>query len=169
MARAEISSDLAVEDVDAVTDAVLTASRLLVAVSARSIAAVEGSLTLPQFRLLVVLASAGPLKLAALAEALGVNPSTVTRMIDRLIGTELVDRRPNPTSRRENVVALTPNGADVVAEVTARRRSEIARIVKRMPAAARRGLVGALAAFTEAGGEPPVVSPAYRPVVAQWG
>ncbi|MER7081405.1 MarR family winged helix-turn-helix transcriptional regulator, partial [Saccharopolyspora kobensis] len=145
MARAETGGNPPDADVDAVTDAVLTASRLLVAASARSIAAVENSLTLPQFRLLVVLSSAGPLKLAALAEALGVNPSTVTRMIDRLIGTELVDRRPNPASRRENVVALTPNGADVVAEVTARRRSEIARIVKRMPAAARRGLVGALA------------------------
>ncbi|KAA5828280.1 MarR family transcriptional regulator [Saccharopolyspora hirsuta] len=169
MARAKTSSNPAIEDVDAVTDAVLTASRLLVAVSARSVAAVEDSLTLPQFRLLVVLSSAGPLKLAALAEALGVNPSTATRMIDRLIGTELVDRRPNPVSRRENVVALTPNGADVVAKVTARRRSEIARIVKRMPAAARRGLVGALAAFTEAGGEPPIVGPSYRPIAAQWG
>lgn len=167
MARAETSRNPRDADVDAVTDAVLTASRLLVAASARSVAAVENSLTLPQFRLLVVLSSAGPLKLAALADALGVNPSTVTRMIDRLIGTQLVDRRPNPASRRENVVALTPNGAEVVAEVTARRRTEIARIVRRMPAAARRGLVGALAAFSEAGGEPP--GPAHPRVTAQWG
>ncbi|MFB9570105.1 MarR family winged helix-turn-helix transcriptional regulator [Saccharopolyspora hordei] len=168
MARAKPCSDPAPDDVDAVTDAVLTASRLLVAVSARSLAAVENSLTLPQFRLLVVLFHAGPLKLAALAETLGVNPSTVTRMIDRLVGTELVDRRPNPASRRENVVALTQNGVDVVAEVTARRRSEIARIVKRMPAAARRGRVGALPAFVEAGGELPGVGPACRTISAQW-
>ncbi|MBS2539761.1 hypothetical protein KGQ20_44170 [Catenulispora sp. NF23] len=47
-----------VGDVDRVTDAVLTASRLLVAVSARSLNEVEDSLTLPQFRALVVLASA---------------------------------------------------------------------------------------------------------------
>lgn len=39
--------------------ALLTASRLLVAVSARSLAAVEESLTLPQFRMLVVLDSRG--------------------------------------------------------------------------------------------------------------
>jgi len=41
-------------DVDAVVDAVLLSSRALVAVSARSIAAAKG-VTLPQFRMLVVL------------------------------------------------------------------------------------------------------------------
>ncbi|CAM5308255.1 hypothetical protein SBADM41S_12362 [Streptomyces badius] len=45
------------DDVDAVTEAVLTASRLLVAVSARSLAEVEERVTLPQFRMLVVLSS----------------------------------------------------------------------------------------------------------------
>src|SRR3954464_10989393 len=68
------------DDVDALTDAVLTASRLLVAVSARSIAAVEDTITLAQFRLLVVLDSRGPMKLIGLAELLAVNPSAATRM-----------------------------------------------------------------------------------------
>ena len=63
-------------DVDSVTEAVLTASRLLVAVSARSIAAVDETITLPQFRLLVILHSRGPLKHATLAELMGVTPST---------------------------------------------------------------------------------------------
>src|SRR5207248_11152413 len=88
-------------DVDAMTDAVLTASRLLVAVSARSIAAVDESITIPQFRLLVVLDTRGPLKLTALAEQLGVNPSTATRMVDRLVTAGLVTREANPASRRE--------------------------------------------------------------------
>ncbi|EUA34871.1 hypothetical protein I552_5660 [Mycobacterium xenopi 3993] len=42
----------------------------------------------------------------------------------------------------------------MVRKVTARRRTEIARIVERMPASERHGLVRALAAFTAAGGEP---------------
>jgi DNA-binding MarR family transcriptional regulator len=142
--------------VDAVTDAMLTASRLLVAVSARSIASVDESITLPQFRLLVVLRSRGPLKLATLAEHLGVNPSTATRMIDRLIGANLVSRHVNPSSRREVVVGLTETGASVVSTVTQRRRKQIAGIVARMPGKYRRGLVEALEAFNEAGGEPPV-------------
>lgn len=142
-------------DVDAVTDAVLTASRLLVAVSARSIASADETITLAQFRLLVVLITRGPLKLSTLADHLGVNPSTATRMIDRLITTGLVSRQVNPHSRREVVVELTEPGAEVVATVTDRRRREIAGIVARMPANLRRELVAALEAFNDAGGEPP--------------
>lgn len=143
-------------DVDAVTDAVLTASRLLVAISARSIAAVEETVTLPQFRLLVVLESRGPLKLVRLAEHLGVNPSTATRMVDRLVTAGLITRQAHPTSRREQAVGLTSAGAAVVAEVTERRRTEIADVVERMPESTRNGLVAALTTFAEAGGEPPV-------------
>lgn len=143
------------DDVDAMTDAVLTASRLLVAVSARSIGAVDESITIPQFRLLVVLDGRGPLKLTMLAEHLGVNPSTVTRMVDRLVTAALVSREANPASRRELVVSLTDAGAAVVREVMRRRRAEITRIVSRMAPTARRGLVRALNAFTDAGDEPP--------------
>jgi len=59
---------------DVVTDAVLTASRLLIAVSARSIATVDETITIAQFRLLVVLRMRGPVKLTSLAEHLSVNP-----------------------------------------------------------------------------------------------
>jgi DNA-binding MarR family transcriptional regulator len=142
-------------DADAVTDAVLTASRLLVAVSARSIASVDESITLPQFRMLVVLSTQGPLKLSILANHLGVNPSTATRMIDRLTASDLVSRQVNPTSRREIVLELTTTGAAAVNKVTQRRRHEIAQIVARMPAKHRHELIEALEAFSEAGGEPP--------------
>ncbi|WP_246258675.1 MarR family winged helix-turn-helix transcriptional regulator [Amycolatopsis anabasis] len=154
MSQAQRAGQVAPDDVDAVTDAVLTASRLLVAVSARSIAAVDDTITIPQFRMLVVLGTRGPLKLTALAEYLDVNPSTATRMLDRLIVSGMVSREANPASRRELVVTLTGTGAGVVRKVTNRRRAEITRIVGRMPPTARRGLVRALSAFTEAGDEP---------------
>jgi DNA-binding MarR family transcriptional regulator len=163
------SRPLAVEDVDAVTDAVLTASRLLVAVSARSIAAVDESITLHQFRSLVVLDSRGPLKQATLAEHLGVNPSTATRMVDRLIAAGLVSREPNPASRRETVVSLTATGRRVVRDVTEIRRTEIASIVARIPARDRHGLVNALAAFAEAGGESAPGSSPYDAPDTDWG
>jgi len=142
-------------DVDAVTDAVLTASRLLVAVSVRSIAAAGDIVTLPQFRLLVVLHTRGPLKHADLAELLGVTPSTASRTVDRLVSVGLVVRQNSPVSRREIVLELTSEGARIVRQVTTRRRKEIAKIVARMPDEARRGLVDVLTAFAEAGGEPP--------------
>lgn len=144
------------DDVDAVTHAVLTASRLLVAVSARSLAAIEGRVTLPQFRMLVVLSNHGSAKLVVLADRLGVNPSTAMRMIDRLIAAGLADRQTNPENRRETVLQLTREGRRLVDEVTAKRRQEITSIVERLAPEQRSSLIAALTAFSDAGGEPAV-------------
>ena len=144
------------DDVDAVTNAALTASRVLVAVAARSLAAAEDTVTLPQFRLLVVLATRGPLKLAGVAEQLAVNPSTALRMVERLEANESVDRSANPEIRREIVIRLTPAGQRVVDDVTTQRRQEIAAIVAAMRPKDRKQLIKALSAFADAAGEPAV-------------
>lgn len=146
------------ESVDAITDALVTASRLLVAISARSIAEVDESITIPQFRALVILSSRGASNLATLAGLLDVQPSTIGRMVERLVSAGLIDRQQHPNSRRELLVVLTARGRDVVDTVTVRRRGEIARVVQAMPERERRGLVTALTAFTAAGGEPPAHS-----------
>ena len=142
------------DSVDLITDALLTASRLLVAISARSIAQVDETITTAQFRTLVILSNEGPINLATLAGRLGVQPSATGRMVDRLVGAGLIDRQSHPTSRRELLAALTSRGREIVRQVTAHRRAEIAPIVEAMQPAERRGLVRALAAFTAAGGEP---------------
>ncbi len=153
MAEREVPSG-GVDDVDAVTRAVLTASRLLVAVSARSLAEVEDRVTLPQFRMLVVLSTRGATKLVTLAELLQVAPSTAMRMVDRLIAAGLADRQTNPHNRRETLLQLTDEGRRTVADVTTRRRHEIAAIVERLAPTQRAALITALTAFNEAGGEP---------------
>lgn len=137
----------------------LTASRLLVAIAARSLAAVEESLTLPQYRMLVVLDARGPSSLARMAEALDVNPSTALRMVERLSGAGMVEKIPNPKNRREVLLRLTPSGWQVVRQVTERRRAQIAAIVEAMNPESREGLIAALREFTEAGGEPPADVP----------
>jgi len=154
MAR-EIAPPESVDDVDAVTQAVLTASRLLVAVSARSLAHVEDRVTLPQFRMLVVLSTRGTTKLVTLAELLHVAPSTAMRMLDRLITAGLADRKTNPDNRRETLLRLTDEGHRTVENVTARRREEITSIVQRLAPHQRTALINALTDFNEAGGESP--------------
>ena len=57
---------------EAEIESVMRAARVLVGVSAQSFAVVEDRLTLPQLRVLVMVASRGPLRLAAVAEGLGV-------------------------------------------------------------------------------------------------
>jgi DNA-binding MarR family transcriptional regulator len=103
---------------------------------------------------LVILSNRGPMNLATLAGLLGVQPSATGRMVDRLVGAGLIDRLPHPKSRRELLAELTKRGREVVRQVTAHRRAEIAGIVEKMPPPERRGLVRALTAFTTAGGEP---------------
>jgi DNA-binding MarR family transcriptional regulator len=148
---------------------VLTASRLLVAVSARSLAEVEERVTLAQFRMLVVLADDGPTKLVALADALHVAPSTAMRMVDRLIAAGLADRQPNPESRRETLLRVTEEGRRTVETVMARRRSEIAAIVRRLRPAQRLALVEGLNAFSEAGGEPSAPGGSGGSLALGWG
>lgn len=156
--------DGTMDDVEAVTRAVLTASRLLVAVSAQSLAAVEERVTLPQFRMLMVLSTRGATKLVALADLLHVAPSTAMRMVDRLIAAGLADRQTNPANRRETLLRLTDEGRRTVEEVTARRRTDIAAIVERLAPRQRAALVNALTAFNEAGGEPPAGEPEPYPL-----
>jgi DNA-binding MarR family transcriptional regulator len=141
--------------VDEITDAVLYASRVLVAVAARSLAGVADQVTLPQYRALVVLAAKGAQSLRELAEVLGVHTSTATRLCDRLVRKRLVRRRQSREDRRQVVLDLTPSGRDLVVEVTRRRRAEIARIVARIPRTQRQPLVSALTAFGQAAGEAP--------------
>ncbi|MDG3015711.1 MarR family winged helix-turn-helix transcriptional regulator [Speluncibacter jeojiensis] len=142
------------DTVDAIADALLTASRLLVSISARSITEVDDALTIAQFRTLVLLDSRGPTNLATLAQRLDVRPSTITRMVDRLVAAGLVDRTRSERSRRELTVALTRRGLAVVREATGRRRVQIGAVVAQMPPEQRVGLIRALTAFTAAGGEP---------------
>ena len=143
------------QDRDELVDAVLGASRALVAVAARSLANVAEDVTLAQYRVLIELAARGPQRLADLATALGVDRSTATRRCDRLVRKRLVQRRRTNQDRRGVRVSLTTAGGELVAEVSRRRRAEIATIVERMPKAHRRPVLNALRAFAEAAGEVP--------------
>ncbi len=96
------------------------------------------TITIPQFRTLVILSNRGPVNLATLAGLLDVKPSAAGRMVDRLVGAGLIDRLPHPRSRRELLADLTDRGRQVVRQVTAHRRAEIARIVEKMPPPERR-------------------------------
>jgi DNA-binding MarR family transcriptional regulator len=137
-------------EAEEVTLAIMAASRLLVAISARALASTDEALTLPQLRALVVVDTCGPVKLAALAATLKVNPSTALRMVERLESARLIDRKTNPDNRREVILRLTPAGRDLVARVLAHRRTEIRTLVEQLPAGARTALVPALRALTEA-------------------
>ena len=138
-----------------VVEAVLGASRALVALAARSLAEVAEEVTLAQYRALIVLASKGPQRVASLAEALGVTPPTATRMCDRLVRKGLVRRRTARDDRREVRLSLTPAGQELVAQVTALRRAEIADLLAAISPADRSAMVELFGRLARAAGEIP--------------
>jgi DNA-binding MarR family transcriptional regulator len=139
----------------AAVDAVLTASRSLIAVATRSLGAAAEEVTIAQYRALVVLASRGTLRMADLAAALDVAPSTAGRMCDRLVRRGLIRRHRARTDRRAVLVSITAAGRLVVDQATGRRRALIEQILGRLPAARQHAVAEALAAFADAAGEIP--------------
>ena len=138
------------------TEAVLTASRALVAVAARSLAtAAATEVTLPQYRALVVLAAKGPLRVGELAEALGIHPSTATRLCDRFVERKLVRRAVDRSNRRETTISLSAKAGrrwSTTSPTCGGPRS--GRSSARIPVELREPAVAALVAFAEAAGEP---------------
>ena len=140
---------------EAAVDAVLTASRTLVAVATSSLGAAAEDTTIAQYRALVVLASRGPQRMVDLAGALDVTPSTAGRMCDRLLRKGLIRRHRARADRRAVHVSITPAGRQVVDQATARRRALIAGILGRLPASRQLAVAAALQEFAAAAGEIP--------------
>jgi DNA-binding MarR family transcriptional regulator len=133
-------------------DAVLAASRALVGIAARSLADLPDTVTLPQYRALVVLASAGATPIGDLAAELGVHPSTCTRLVDRLVQRQLVRRVSSGSDRRVSPVELTDAGRKLIASVTRRRLRDLRWVLERLDGGERRSVADALATFARAAG-----------------
>jgi DNA-binding MarR family transcriptional regulator len=71
----------------------------------------------------------GPLSTKALATALNLDASTVTRQITALEAGDLVERRPDPNDRRSSTIALTAEGRRMMGGVERERRQGIEALV----------------------------------------
>jgi DNA-binding MarR family transcriptional regulator len=139
---------------DAEDGSALRASRAMLGIVARSMVGALEQVTLPQFRVLVLLDTGGPLRVGVLAERLGVVVSTFSRTLDRLEGAGWVRRAPSTTSRREVTVSITDPGRALVREVSDQRTRELAQVLERLPEAERGAVAAAFRAFADAAGEP---------------
>jgi len=136
-------------------EATVTASRALLGVVARSVAGALESVTLPQFRVLVVLAASGPIRSGVLAERMGIQQSTFSRSIDRMVEGGWVERAASPERRREVLITLTSTGRMIVDDVTERRCREITTILGRLSESEQAAVQSALLMFASAAGEVP--------------
>ncbi|MGV9271382.1 MarR family winged helix-turn-helix transcriptional regulator [Kitasatospora sp. NPDC003701] len=106
-----------------------------------------GALDRAAYLLLDRLERHGPANVKALADALGVDSSTVTRQVAPLVAAGLVGRVQDPADRRAVRLALSPIGARRLAEVRAGRAELARRLVADWPPEEQRAFCALLARF----------------------
>jgi len=139
------------------------ATRMLAGVALRSLDVLDAVVTLPQFRLLAVLADLGQVPSGQAARALGLDRSTVTRLAGRMVAAGHVSRGTDPRHRGMVTLELTPSGRDLVAAADAWRRQELARIMARLSPAQQAVVTVALGLLVGAAGDDYGIT-ALRPV-----
>ncbi|MEV7183700.1 MarR family transcriptional regulator [Kitasatospora sp. NPDC093102] len=138
------------------TDPVHTQLQYQLAVFARRMEQVRtsgggvGALDRAAYLLLDRLERHGPANVKALAEALGVDSSTVTRQVAPLVAAGLVGRVQDPADRRAVRLALTSHGAGRLTEVRDGRAELTRRLVAGWPPEEQRAFCALLARFNHA-------------------
>ncbi len=139
------------------------ATRVLAGVALRSLDALDSAVTLPQFRLLAVLADLGPVPTGKAARTLGLDPSTVTRLADRMVAAGHVTRGTEPQHRGVVTLELTATGRHLVAVADGWRRQELADIMARLAPRDQEAVTAALGLLVAAAGDDYGIT-AHRPV-----
>ena len=128
-----------------VADALLGVGRALMGITLRSVAAAPVPMTVPQHRVLLLISTDGPRRVGILAADLGVNQSSASRLVDRLVAQGLVQRMADPADGRASLVALSARGENALAAVHERRLAAVLDVVAVMPTRARREVLAFLA------------------------
>jgi len=157
-------------DREAATDALMATSRLMTAVVARTFADIDESITVPQFRVLVMLYYENPLNLGAIAEGLAINPSNASRACDKLVAAGLVRREDDDRDRRNLAISLTTKGQRHLDSLMASRRRLLDDLVAEMgPTDQRRLAKGLSALLAVLGDDDPSTRLGTRPGdIIQW-
>lgn len=101
----------------------------------------EPELTPGRFGVLTIIQANPGLNQTQLAEALGIDRSTVVSLIDRLESRGWVERAPSLTDRRSYALRLSPAGEALLAVLKRRVREHEARIARNLTPTEQRALI----------------------------
>lgn len=104
-------------------------------------------LTMQQLRALFVLGASGALSAHELAETLGIGPTTLTGIVDRLQARGLVHRLPDGQDRRVRRIVLTEAGRDLLRNLHEIKRDHQRRLLGRLDLDVLAGLARAVEAM----------------------
>ncbi len=119
----------------------------------RSLAPALEHVTLQQYRVLVLVVTRGRQRSGDLAAELGLLPSGVTRIVDRLVRDGLVERTASDRSGREVLVRGTDRAVALVHEVLDARRVAIGDLLQRMTGPERDAVLAAARAIVRTAGD----------------
>lgn len=130
----------------------LEAARAMMAISVRAAAVVPGGISAIQLRALTVLSGLEQTNLADLGAALGMSPSSTSRLCDRLVARGLVDRQVSSRTRREVALSLSEQGGRLLAEYDRHRLDALCVVLGSFAPQRRQEVLAALRDFAAAAG-----------------
>jgi DNA-binding MarR family transcriptional regulator len=128
-------------------------TQALVGITAQSLDALDGAVTVSQFHLLRTLDGLGRVPSSTLATALSTAASSVTRLVDKLAAAGFVARGSDAHSRSIVTVEVTEAGHAVVTGVLTRRHALLQAVLDAMDPAERDHAAIAAAHFTQLAGD----------------
>lgn len=123
-----------------------TAARSLLTLSTRASVDLPGGLSLTQLRALAAAEQLGSCTLGALAEELLISTSSASRLVDRLVAADVLDRRTSETNRREVSLDVTAIGRRLLRRHENARRAVFAELLRELTPAETRALLRGLEA-----------------------
>lgn len=90
------------------------------------------NLTLAQLKATYVVAFAGPLTMGALSERLGTGLSTTSETVDRLVRREFLERRDDPSDRRQVLVEATAAAREQIERMSELNRTRHREMLERL-------------------------------------
>jgi DNA-binding MarR family transcriptional regulator len=128
-------------------------TQALVGITVQSLDALDGAVTVAQFRLLRTLDGLGRVSSTTLATALGTAASSVTRLVDKLEAAGFVARGADAHSRTIVTVEVTGAGREVVEAVLARRHALLEQVLDAMAPEERDRAAAAAGSFVLLAGD----------------
>lgn len=128
-------------------------TQALVGITVQSLDALEGAVTVAQFRLLRTLDGLGRVSSTTLATALGTAASSVTRLVDKLEVAGYVARGADAHRRTIVTVEVTEAGREVVAAVLVRRHALLEHVLDAMDPQERDRAAAAAGSFVLLAGD----------------
>ncbi|MBO0803994.1 MAG: MarR family transcriptional regulator [Nocardiopsaceae bacterium] len=92
----------------------------------------HGELTPTRLTALAVMNAAGPMRMGSLASRLGIQVSTISRIVDVLVTSGWAERHPDEADHRACVIGITSAGIDLIDSVRRSNETRLADCISRL-------------------------------------